>query len=68
MNIIAITNLQTAHELREAFLLTEEEFLNKYHFTLPAKDAENVVISCRSGKRAAAAIELLKGMGYTNVK
>jgi len=39
--------------------LSEEQFLAKYGFD---KNSKNLVFSCRSGKRAEAAIDNLKGV------
>jgi N-acetylglutamate synthase-like GNAT family acetyltransferase len=35
------------HEIPAAFLLSAEEFLAKYGFSLPEKEAKNTVLTCR---------------------
>lgn len=60
--------LCTVPELEEAFNKSNEEFSAKYGFPKPAKDATNVVIGCRSGKRAASAIGVLEKLGYSSLK
>ncbi|XP_057367491.2 uncharacterized protein LOC130688528 [Daphnia carinata] len=54
-------------ELENAFSLGDEEFLAKYGFSKPAKDATNVVVGCKSGRRAATAIGILEKLGYTSL-
>jgi rhodanese-related sulfurtransferase len=55
-------------ELEEAFQLDEDQFAAKYNFSKPAKDATNVVVGCRSGRRAVTAIEQLQKQGYQYLK
>lgn len=55
-------------EITEAFSKDDREFLDKYGFSKPAKDASNIVVGCLAGKRAAAAAEQLTQLGYTNLK
>ena len=54
-------------EVESAFVKTDEEFLAQYGFPKPAKDATNVVIGCRSGRRAATAIGMLEKLGYNSL-
>eukprot|EP00092_Neocalanus_flemingeri_P028068 GFUD01030473.1.p1 GENE.GFUD01030473.1~~GFUD01030473.1.p1 ORF type:complete len:233 (+),score=69.59 GFUD01030473.1:70-768(+) len=56
------------HEIPEAFLLGPEQFLEKYKFQLPAKDARNVVLTCRSGRRVKVAIKRLEPLGFTRLR
>ncbi|CAG0914002.1 unnamed protein product [Notodromas monacha] len=54
-------------EIFEAFKLPEEEFVAKYGFKRPPPPGDDVVIMCRSGRRALNAIVLLRSLGYTNL-
>ncbi len=54
-------------EVESAFVKSDEEFLAQYGFPKPAKDATNVVIGCRSGRRAQTAIEVLEKLGYNSL-
>lgn len=54
-------------ELDEAFQKGDEDFLAKYGFPKPAKDATNVVVGCRSGRRAVSAIQILEKLGYSSL-
>jgi len=54
--------------LDEAFLKNDEYFLAAYGFLKPDKSATNVVVACQSGRRAIAAIEKLKILGYSSFK
>jgi rhodanese-related sulfurtransferase len=54
--------------LDEAFLKNGEDFLTAYGFPKPEKSATNVVVACQSGRRALAAIEKLKILGYSSLK
>jgi len=56
------------HEIPEAFLLEPDQFLAKYKFPLPNKDAQNVVLTCRSGRRVKVAIKRLEPSGFTNLR
>jgi len=49
-------------------LQDDEHFLSAYGFTKPAKNATNVVIGCRSGRRAVTANEKLQSLGYSSFK
>lgn len=55
-------------EIGEAFAKEDKEFVDKYGFSKPSKDASNLVVGCLAGKRAAAAAEQLVNLGYTNLK
>lgn len=55
-------------ELTEAFNLPDDEFERKYGAPKPPKDADNLVVYCRSGVRAAAGCEELGKLGFDNVK
>lgn len=55
-------------ELEHAFNLGDAEFLDKYGFSKPARDATNVVVGCRSGRRAVTAIGTLEKLGYTTLR
>eukprot|EP00091_Calanus_sinicus_P011753 TRINITY_DN2652_c0_g1_i1.p1 TRINITY_DN2652_c0_g1~~TRINITY_DN2652_c0_g1_i1.p1 ORF type:complete len:226 (-),score=61.14 TRINITY_DN2652_c0_g1_i1:37-714(-) len=56
------------YEIPEAFSLEPEQFLEKYKFQLPAKDAQNVVLTCRSGRRVKIAIRRLEPLGFTQLR
>lgn len=51
-------------ELTEAFNLPEDEFETKYDAPKPSKEADNLVLYCRSGVRAANGCEELSKLGY----
>jgi len=55
-------------EVEEAFMLDAGAFLAKYGFAKPGKEARDVVVTCRSGRRAVAAIEILRSQGYQSLK
>ncbi|KAG8194075.1 hypothetical protein JTE90_003020 [Oedothorax gibbosus] len=53
-------------EVGDAFKLHSSSFTSKYG--IPKPDAEaNLVVSCKSGKRASNAYQVLRGLGYQNV-
>lgn len=54
-------------EVEEAFNKGDEDFSAKYGFSKPAKDATNVVVGCRSGRRAVSAIQILEKLGYNSL-
>lgn len=51
-------------EIEQAFTLDENAFLSKYGFAKPARNASNVVIACRSGRRVEQAIEIFDRLGF----
>jgi len=55
-------------DIPEAFILEKKDFKEKYGFELPDKDAKNVVLTCRSGRRILKANESLKKLGYKNLR
>jgi len=55
-------------ELDQAFQLDDAAFLAKYCFPKPAKDATDVVVACKSGRRALAAINKLRAVGYDGLR
>merc|ERR1719369_1856651 len=56
------------HEIPGAFLLDPEMFLEKYNFPVPDTGDSNVVITCRSGRRARVAIKRLEPLGFTRLR
>ncbi len=62
------TSLIKAPELDQAFQLDDAAFLAKYCFPKPAKDATDVVVACKSGRRALAAINKLRAVGYDGLR
>lgn len=60
--------LNLVPEVEEAFMLDAGAFLAKYGFAKPGKEARDVVVTCRSGRRAVAAIEILRSQGYQSLK
>jgi len=55
-------------EVSSAFQMDSEDFKEKYGFEIPNKECENLIISCRSGKRAFVAKGQLEEIGYKNIK
>ncbi|XP_035227670.1 rhodanese domain-containing protein CG4456-like [Stegodyphus dumicola] len=53
-------------QVEEAFKLPPSEFLSKYGVSKPNPESSDLVVSCRSGKRATSAFEKLKLLGYKN--
>ncbi|XP_076322026.1 uncharacterized protein LOC143231367 [Tachypleus tridentatus] len=51
-------------EVEQAFQLPSDKFKEKYGFPLPSKDDGNVVMTCRSGRRATEAIIIVRKFGY----
>ncbi|KAK8383412.1 hypothetical protein O3P69_019062 [Scylla paramamosain] len=55
-------------ELEEALMLSQESFKEKYGFPLLDTSDENLVITCRSGRRVGIANDILKAKGFTKHK
>lgn len=55
-------------EIPAAFQLSTQDFKAKYGFNLPEKEATNVVLTCRSGRRILVAQERLKALGYSSLR
>lgn len=56
------------HEIEDGFKLTQEEFVQRYGFEKPPTDAQNVVLTCRSGRRVLVADRILKRQGYGQLR
>ncbi|CAG0915910.1 unnamed protein product [Notodromas monacha] len=56
------------HEAQEAFKLTESEFEARYRFKKPDPSNDQVVVACRSGKRAEDFIDRIRPLGYENFR
>ncbi|XP_068233975.1 uncharacterized protein [Palaemon carinicauda] len=52
-------------ELEEALEMSEDDFKAKYGFPKLSVEDENLVISCRSGRRVGIANEVLQKKGFT---
>ena len=52
-------------ELEESLLMSEESFKEKYGFPRLDPYDENLVITCRSGRRVGIANDILKAKGFT---
>ena len=55
-------------EIEEALQMTDEAFQRKYCFSKPKLDMSNIVVACKSGRRAMNAVIKLQEMGYTSMK
>ncbi|XP_037778077.1 uncharacterized protein LOC119574829 [Penaeus monodon] len=55
-------------EFETAFNLSPEEFLKKYGFIKPEPEDENVVLTCRSGRRILLAWDAIEPLGYCKVR
>ncbi|MPC95682.1 putative thiosulfate sulfurtransferase, mitochondrial [Portunus trituberculatus] len=55
-------------ELEDALTLTQEDFKEKYGFLQLDTSDENLVITCRSGRRVGIANDILKAKGFTKHK
>ncbi|XP_047468616.1 uncharacterized protein LOC125024897 [Penaeus chinensis] len=55
-------------EFKTAFNLSPEEFLKKYDFVKPEPEDENVVLTCRSGRRILLAWDAIEPLGYCKVR
>merc|ERR1712117_796118 len=56
-------------ELREAWQdLDNSEFIEKYGFERPGPEREDVVLTCRSGRRVLVAYRILAEMGYDKLR
>jgi len=55
-------------EIPAAFQMSSQDFKAKYGFNLPEKDATNVVLTCRSGRRILVAQERLKALGFSDLR
>nr|KAJ3421870.1 hypothetical protein HK105_002007 [Polyrhizophydium stewartii] len=65
---VAAGIIPTAHNipvgaLDAAFRLSADEFKDTYGFEKPSTD-KNVVVYCRSGRRSAAALQVVKSHGF----
>ena len=49
-------------------MLSERDFQAKWGFPQPQPEDENVVLTCRSGRRARVAWKKLEPLGYCNVR
>ena len=56
------------NQIKSAFKLDKEEFLDQYGFELPKKDSKKIVLSCRTGARAQKAKKRMEGIGYKHVR
>merc|ERR1712106_1278160 len=55
-------------QVAEAFsYLTDQQFRDRYGISKPAKNAENVVVSCSGGYRSASARQLLVALGWPHI-
>ncbi|XP_048588284.1 thiosulfate:glutathione sulfurtransferase [Nematostella vectensis] len=52
-------------DIASAFSLTPEKFEQTYRVPMPKKTDNNIVIHCRSGRRAERAMEILREHGFT---
>lgn len=48
--------------------MNDQDFFNQYKFEKPSPEAENVVLTCRSGRRVLTGFAKLEKLGYCNVK
>ncbi|XP_013779371.2 heat shock protein 67B2-like [Limulus polyphemus] len=55
-------------EVEDAFRLLPNEFEKKYGSSQPSKNDENIIITCRSGRRAKDAIQILEKLGYNKIR
>ncbi|CAG0888161.1 unnamed protein product [Darwinula stevensoni] len=55
-------------EVEEAFKMDSDSFERKYGCRKPGPEEENVVVTCRSGRRAKLAIDALRALGYQQLK
>ncbi|ROT78443.1 Heat shock protein 67B2 [Penaeus vannamei] len=55
-------------EFKTAFNLSPEEFLKKYGFVKPEPEDDNVVLTCRSGRRILRAWDAIEPLGYCKVR
>ena len=57
------------HEVELGFQLSNEAFLERYGFLKPdPKQSQNIVLTCRSGRRVLVADKILKNKGYPNLR
>jgi len=66
-------SLPTAHnipisKIEKAFQKSNQEFKIDHGFEKPSKDYPNVILTCRSGRRAKFADVLLKKLGYNKLR
>ncbi|XP_065575399.1 rhodanese domain-containing protein CG4456-like isoform X2 [Artemia franciscana] len=62
--------------IKSAFELSDSEFKERFGINKPTTEDNSVIVHCDNsvivhcltGKRAASAIEILKGLGYLNLK
>ncbi|KAI8912348.1 Rhodanese-like domain-containing protein [Powellomyces hirtus] len=68
----SLGKIPTAHsvpldQVSSAFALSDADFAATYKFEKP-KATDRVVVYCRSGRRSAAAADILEGLGYTSME
>jgi len=55
-------------DIPEAFLLSDNDFKEKYSFEKPSTTDKNVVLTCRSGRRIQVANRRLQALGYNHLR
>ena len=55
-------------EIRSAFKLNDDQFIETYGFPKPLPEDKNVVLTSFSGQRAKLAWDQLRPMGYCNIR
>ncbi|XP_019630532.1 PREDICTED: thiosulfate sulfurtransferase/rhodanese-like domain-containing protein 1 [Branchiostoma belcheri] len=55
-------------ELEAALLMSDGEFQEQYGVRKPQKEDENIVLTCRSGRRTKLALPIVHRLGYTRAR
>ena len=56
------------HEVDLGFELSNAQFLERYGFLKPDPQSQNVILTCRSGRRVLVADRIMKAKGYNNLR
>jgi len=57
------------HQINLGFALTDEQFASRYGFLKPdSAKSQNIILTCRSGRRVLVADKILKRKGYLNLR
>ncbi|GAA6071959.1 thiosulfate sulfurtransferase/rhodanese-like domain-containing protein 1 isoform X1, partial [Tachysurus ichikawai] len=53
------------YEVQQAFLLTQDQFMQRHGVPLPEKHSSDVILYCQRGRRSLTALHTLHTLGYS---
>ncbi|XP_066301867.1 thiosulfate:glutathione sulfurtransferase-like [Branchiostoma lanceolatum] len=65
--MIGSTNIPL-DELEAALQMSDDAFRDQYGVKKPQKEDQNIVLTCRSGRRTKLALPIAQRLGYTRAK